>query len=108
MNLLHPDARVIDAATGETLTRTHIDAETATIGDGVVFLPMPTTVPAIARYLGALRLGRPVVLLDPDQEHTRISGELDDLGRPAPQWSITAGTSSRLAPISAPGDRPQD
>ncbi len=72
MNLLHPDARVIDAATGETLTRTHIDAETATIGDGVVFLPMPTTVPAIARYLGALRLGRPVVLLDPDQEHTAL------------------------------------
>ena len=69
MNLLHPGARVIDAETGETLTAAMIDAAAADVageGGGVLFLPMATTVPAVARYLAALRLGRPVVLLDPE------------------------------------------
>ena len=69
MNLLHPGARVIDAATGATLTREMIDAaadDLARGGDAVVFHPIATTVPDVARYLAALRLGRPVVLLDPD------------------------------------------
>lgn len=69
MNLLHPGARVIDAATGETLTDEMIDAAAAELAaepGAVVFLPIASTVPAVARYLAALRLGRPVVLLDPD------------------------------------------
>lgn len=69
MNLLHPGARVIDAATGETLTPELIDAAAAELAaepGKVVFLPIATTVPSVARYLAALRLGRPVVLLDPD------------------------------------------
>ncbi len=75
MNLLHPGARVIDAATGETLTPASVDAAEAELAaepGGVVFLPFATTVPAIARYLAALRLGRPVVLLDPDADHTEL------------------------------------
>lgn len=72
MNLLHPGARVIDAATGETLTEEMIDAAAEQLADGVVFLPFETTVPAIARYLAALRLGRPVVLLDPDADHSAL------------------------------------
>jgi acyl-CoA synthetase (AMP-forming)/AMP-acid ligase II len=69
VNLLHPGARVIDAATGETLTEEMIDtaaAELAAEPGAVVFLPIASTVPCVARYLAALRLGRPVVLLDPD------------------------------------------
>jgi acyl-CoA synthetase (AMP-forming)/AMP-acid ligase II len=69
VNLLHPGARVIDAATGETLTDEMIDAAAAELAaepGAVVFLPIASTVPAVARYLAALRLGRPVVLLDPD------------------------------------------
>ncbi|BBH65816.1 AMP-dependent acyl-CoA synthetase [Actinoplanes sp. OR16] len=73
MNLLHPDARVIDAATGETLTPELISSfEAELAGERLVFLPMPTTVPAIAKYLAALRTGTPVVLLDPDADHTEL------------------------------------
>ncbi|WIM96900.1 AMP-binding protein [Actinoplanes oblitus] len=73
MNLLHPDARVIDAATGAELTPELIDAAAAELaGEHLVFLPMPSTVPAVARYLAALRLGVPVVLLDPDADHTAL------------------------------------
>ncbi|GAA4943196.1 AMP-binding protein [Actinoplanes utahensis] len=73
MNLLHPDARVIDAATGESLTPALIDeAAAALAGESLVFMPMETTVAAVARYLAALRLGKPVVLLDPDADHSRL------------------------------------
>jgi acyl-CoA synthetase (AMP-forming)/AMP-acid ligase II len=41
-------------------------AERAAEPGAVVFLPIASTVPCVARYLAALRLGRPVVLLDPD------------------------------------------
>jgi acyl-CoA synthetase (AMP-forming)/AMP-acid ligase II len=72
VNLLHPGARVIDAATGEALTEQMIDAaaaELAGLPGAVVFQPIATTVPDVARYLAALRLGRPVVLLDPEGDN---------------------------------------
>ncbi|MEU4622559.1 AMP-binding protein [Actinoplanes sp. NPDC023801] len=73
MNLLHPAARVVDAETGEELTPELIDEAAATLtGEPIVFLPMPATVPAVARYLAALRLGKPVVLLDPETDHTGL------------------------------------
>ncbi|GIE81114.1 AMP-dependent acyl-CoA synthetase [Actinoplanes philippinensis] len=73
MNLLHPSARVVDAATGAVLTPAMIDAAAAEIaGHPIVFLPMPSTVEAVARYLAALRLEKPVLLLDPDLDHTAL------------------------------------
>jgi acyl-coenzyme A synthetase/AMP-(fatty) acid ligase len=69
VNLLHPGARVIDAATGETLRPEDVDAQAAYFDSkqpGVVFALMATTLPAIARYLGALAARRPVTLLDPE------------------------------------------
>jgi acyl-CoA synthetase (AMP-forming)/AMP-acid ligase II len=73
VNLLHPGARVIDAVTGETLSEADIDAAAAELaGETVVFLPMATTIAAIARYLAALRLGKPVVLLDPEADHSAL------------------------------------
>ncbi|MCY1137520.1 AMP-binding protein [Actinoplanes sp. Pm04-4] len=72
MNLFHPGARVIDAVTGETLTEDMIAAAEAQLAGepgGVVFLPMQTTLPVVARYLAALRLGRPVLLLDPEHDN---------------------------------------
>ncbi|WP_308285693.1 AMP-binding protein [Actinoplanes hulinensis] len=66
MNLLHPGARVVDAATGETLTPAMIDAAAASLPSSTLFLPMPTTMAAVATYLAALRLGVPVLPLDPD------------------------------------------
>jgi acyl-CoA synthetase (AMP-forming)/AMP-acid ligase II len=63
-------ARVIDAATGETLTEELIEAEAAALAEQtLVILPMATTIQATARYLAALRLGKPVLLLDPDGVH---------------------------------------
>ncbi|BAL85644.1 putative AMP-binding enzyme [Actinoplanes missouriensis 431] len=73
MNLLHPDARVVDAATGDVLTRELVDGfRDEFAGERLAFLPMPTTVPAIARYLAALQTRTPVVLLDPDADHTEL------------------------------------
>ncbi|GAA2694054.1 AMP-binding protein [Actinoplanes palleronii] len=73
MNLLHPDARVIDAGTGEELTAELIDAAAAALaGERLLFLPMSSTVGSVARYLAALRLDVPVVLLDPDADHTEL------------------------------------
>ncbi|WP_229076181.1 AMP-binding protein [Actinoplanes sp. DH11] len=73
MNLLHPDARVVDAATGDELTAGLIDRAAAELaGERLLFLPMPSTVPAVARYLAALRLDIPVVLLDPEGDHTEL------------------------------------
>jgi len=71
VNLIHPGARVIDAATGETLTPEAIDAAADTLAaepGPVVFHPISTTIPDIARYLAAFRLGRPVMLLDPETD----------------------------------------
>ncbi|MEV6844326.1 AMP-binding protein [Actinoplanes sp. NPDC051411] len=74
MNLLHPSARVIDAVTGETLTEELIEAEaTALAGETIVILPIETTVASIARYVAALRLGKPVLLLDPDGGHNQFA-----------------------------------
>ncbi|MEU4238758.1 AMP-binding protein [Actinoplanes sp. NPDC026619] len=72
MNLLHPGARVIDAATGASLSAADVDAAAealATEDGAVVFHPVSTTISDIARYLAALRLGRPIVLLDPDGDN---------------------------------------
>jgi len=69
VNLLN-GARVIDAATGETLTEEMVSSAADALADvPIVFLPISTTVGDIARYLAALRLGRPVVLLDPDADN---------------------------------------
>ncbi|MEV4508071.1 AMP-binding protein [Dactylosporangium sp. NPDC049525] len=72
MTLLHPDARLIDAATGAELAgvplREAVHAAVAGFAEitpGVVFLRTPTTVEAIIRYIGAFEAGRPLALLDP-------------------------------------------
>ena len=60
---------VIDAATGARLEEAQVEQAAAAyreLAPGVVFLLMPTEIPAIARYLGALRARRPIALLDPD------------------------------------------
>jgi acyl-CoA synthetase (AMP-forming)/AMP-acid ligase II len=76
VNLLHPSARVIDAVTGETLTEELIEAEVAGLAsETLVILPIETTVVSIARYLAALRLDKPVLLLDPDGGHNAVLTE---------------------------------
>jgi acyl-CoA synthetase (AMP-forming)/AMP-acid ligase II len=76
VNLLHPSARVVDAVTGETLTEELIEAEAAVLaGETLVILPIETTIASIARYLAALRLDKPVLLLDPDGGHNAVLTE---------------------------------
>jgi acyl-CoA synthetase (AMP-forming)/AMP-acid ligase II len=72
VKLLHPGARVIDAATGETLSVESVEAAAEALAaepGAVVFHPISTTIADIARYLAALQLGKPIVLLDPDGDN---------------------------------------
>jgi acyl-CoA synthetase (AMP-forming)/AMP-acid ligase II len=72
INLVGAGARLIDAATGEVIAGDELDrrvtaaAEEAASRPGVVFAHFPITVDAVVGYLGSLRAGRPICLLDPD------------------------------------------
>jgi acyl-CoA synthetase (AMP-forming)/AMP-acid ligase II len=82
VNLLHPDARLIDASTGHVYPGDElcdmVDAATGTYAAdaarrraagrpaGAVFALTSTDAGAVVRYLGALAARRPVALLDPD------------------------------------------
>lgn len=77
IGLLHPDARLIEAANGATLGGVDLHDQVAELGaaldrepPGMVLAAMPTTVTAVLRFLAALRVGRPIALVDP-----RIDGE---------------------------------
>jgi acyl-CoA synthetase (AMP-forming)/AMP-acid ligase II len=73
VNLLHPSAKVVDAATGEVLTPALIDEAAKVLPpESPIFLRMATTVRSIATYLAALRAGRPVLLLDPELDQTSL------------------------------------
>jgi acyl-CoA synthetase (AMP-forming)/AMP-acid ligase II len=75
VNLLHPQARVIDAVTGEAMRPDQVDAAAALFErhpPGVVFALTPTEVGAVALYLGALAARRPVAPLDPDLPHPTL------------------------------------
>ena len=65
--LLHPQARLVDAASGRrfhgSALRAMVDAAAgayARFPSGVVLALMPIDVPAVTRYLGALIAHRPV------------------------------------------------
>jgi acyl-CoA synthetase (AMP-forming)/AMP-acid ligase II len=69
VELLHPNARLIDAATetvhsGASL-RDRVAARAEALPEGVVFLRFPQSVDAIVEYLAAWQARRPVALLDP-------------------------------------------
>ncbi|ASW55273.1 AMP-binding protein [Plantactinospora sp. KBS50] len=90
---LHPQARLVDAGTGRqvdgaelgrqveaaaaALTRDAERRRAAGEPAGIVLALMPTEIPAIVRYLGALAAGRPVALLDPYLSRDRLAGYLD-------------------------------
>ncbi|MFI0417763.1 AMP-binding protein [Spongiactinospora sp. 9N601] len=80
----HPDARLIDAASGTELAgRVLWDrieqeaAELSTLPGGVLFSPAPPSVPAVLRYLAALASERPVALLDPAIRADVLLGLID-------------------------------
>jgi acyl-CoA synthetase (AMP-forming)/AMP-acid ligase II len=70
--LVHPGARLVDAATGAVVAGAdlsdRVDAAAEAYGRlpaGAAFALMPTETPAVLRLLGALAGGRPVAPLDP-------------------------------------------
>ncbi|WP_305785798.1 AMP-binding protein [Symbioplanes lichenis] len=103
MNLLQPGARVVDAATGESLDSADVSSA-ATYFDsrppGVVFALFATTVPAVARYLGALAAGRPIALLDPGLHEDALH---DYVARFEPAL-VTGVSSAPPAGYTADGD----
>ncbi|TDB99572.1 long-chain fatty acid--CoA ligase [Micromonospora fluostatini] len=72
MRLVHPAARLLDAASGATLGGPDLAARLARVGEayaalppGVLFARSGLGVEAVLRYVGAVEAGRPVALLDP-------------------------------------------
>jgi acyl-coenzyme A synthetase/AMP-(fatty) acid ligase len=70
----HPDARLVVAASGQTLTGPELQAAVDDVADRLAALPpglllaaMPITLAAVLRYLGALRAGRAIALVDPSR-----------------------------------------
>jgi acyl-CoA synthetase (AMP-forming)/AMP-acid ligase II len=91
---------VIDAATGARLREADVEAAAgffAALPPGVVFALMPTEIPAVARYLGALRAGRPIALLDPDLDRTALLDMLDRFQPVLVTGSTTAPPDGYLA-----------
>jgi acyl-coenzyme A synthetase/AMP-(fatty) acid ligase len=72
--ITHPDARLVVAATGRTMAGRTLWSEVDRLADrfdalppGVLLAAMPVTLDAILRYLGALRAGRAIALVDPSR-----------------------------------------
>ncbi|HEX5405719.1 MAG TPA: AMP-binding protein [Pseudonocardiaceae bacterium] len=70
----HPDARLVVAASGQTLTGPELQSAVDDVADrlaalppGLVLAAMPVTLTAVLRYLGALRAGRAIALIDPSR-----------------------------------------
>ncbi|MGW5669861.1 AMP-binding protein [Micromonospora sp. NPDC003776] len=107
--LLHPDARLVDAAGGGTLGGAALRDRVADLAaaldrepPGVVLAAMPTTVEGILRFLGARQAGRPVALIDPRTGADRLA-DLAERFRPAvllagaePLPGYRPGTDPRL------------
>ncbi|MET8761249.1 AMP-binding protein [Lentzea sp. NPDC004782] len=81
MTLLHAQARLRDAATGELLGGaelagrvSEVAKELADLPSGVLFLRVGLDLTSVLRYLGAFEAGRAVALLDPAQDREVLDG----------------------------------
>jgi acyl-coenzyme A synthetase/AMP-(fatty) acid ligase len=75
----HPDARLVVAASGQTLTGPELQSAVDDVADklaalppGVLLAAMPVTLAAVLRYLGALRAARAVALIDPGRPPDKL------------------------------------
>ncbi|MFI5935055.1 AMP-binding protein [Actinoplanes sp. NPDC051494] len=92
MNLFPPGARVLDAETGAALRHDQVEAAAAGFAQlppGVVFALTPATIPAVARYLGALAAHRPIALLDPELDRDALLALVERFG-PVQVTGVTA------------------
>jgi acyl-coenzyme A synthetase/AMP-(fatty) acid ligase len=114
---VHPDARLIVAATGETVggsallsTVDKLAERLAALPTGVLLARMPVTVPAVLRYLAALRAGRAVALVDPGRPHDTLIERFrpaavlgaDPLATPPPGYTVTTLAWVRDDPDGVP------
>ncbi|WP_433211732.1 AMP-binding protein [Dactylosporangium sp. CS-047395] len=103
--LRHPNARLIDAATGEVvrdLVRPDLFTD---VPPGMVFLRMPTTVEAVCQYVTAFETGRPVALLDPGLPDETLLELVDRFEPAAVLGPVPAELTDRVratAPKTAP------
>src|SRR5690606_27374386 len=103
--LPHPDARLVDAATGTVLEGSLLAGAVAAAAERYAALPpgpvlalMPTRLPAVVAYLGAFTARRPVALLDP----TLPADTLADLvARYRP--TVVTGVEARADAAPPPG-----
>jgi acyl-CoA synthetase (AMP-forming)/AMP-acid ligase II len=116
MPLLHPDARLIDAATGATLGGAELAERVGAAADalaayprGVLFLKIPIETSAVVRYLGAWQAGWPIALLDPALPDDIFAGLVERYqpaivdGAPAPDgYSYDGVRSHRLTEAPPP------
>lgn len=116
MTLLHAQARLRDAATGELLGGAELASRVSevakTLADlppGVLFLRTGLDLPSVLRYLGAVEAGRPVALLDPAQDRD-VLDDLVERFRPAAVFGIDdeppAGYSAEWVREDADGVAP--
>ena len=84
MNLLHPDARLLDATSGEAFAGAALLAEVdraaarvRTLPAGVLFARMDVDAASVLRYLGAWHAGRAVALLDPALDADLLAGLIE-------------------------------
>jgi acyl-CoA synthetase (AMP-forming)/AMP-acid ligase II len=81
--LVHPGARLVDAASGEVFTDLTVAAEAiAALPPGVLFARTTLDMPAVLRYIGAFEAGRAIALIDPALD-ADVLAELIDRFRPA-------------------------
>jgi acyl-CoA synthetase (AMP-forming)/AMP-acid ligase II len=107
--LLHPQARLVDAASGRSLDGPALSARVAAAADaytadaarrqangeppGAILALSATDVDAVVRYLGALAARRPIALLDPQLARKPL---LDLVDRFAP--ALVTGVADAAAP----------
>jgi acyl-CoA synthetase (AMP-forming)/AMP-acid ligase II len=83
--LVHPQARLVDAASGETFTAAALTSAAdvvAALPAGVLFARMSLDVASVQRYLGAFESGRAVAMIDPTLD-ADVLAELVERFRPA-------------------------
>jgi acyl-CoA synthetase (AMP-forming)/AMP-acid ligase II len=81
VSLIHPDARLVDAAAGTTLSGGELHDEVSRVADSVRALPpgallarTEVDLPSVLRYLGAFEAGRAIMMIDPSLDADVLAG----------------------------------
>nr|WP_157527854.1 AMP-binding protein [Kibdelosporangium sp. MJ126-NF4] len=118
---MHPDARLVDATSGEVTTGEDLSARVAAVAeglsefpDGVVFARMSQSFRDVLMYLGAFESGRAIAMIDPALDEDVFAGLVKrfrpagivGFGAPPPADDYRGGMAHRWGRTSADGVRP--